>query len=54
MMLLKDQLGMYHPLSFAEDDKLRPGEGCNVQQTLQNFFQEAESVRVKMADLPGL
>ena len=27
---------------------------CNVQQTLQNFVQEAESVRVNMADLAGL
>ena len=26
IMLLKDPLGMYHSLSFAEDDKLRPGE----------------------------
>ena len=44
-------------LSFAEDDKLRPGE--DVTSTTQHqifdekFDQEPESVRVKMADLAG-
>ena len=33
---------------------LPPPNKCNVQQTLQNFVQEAESVRVNMADLAGL
>ena len=56
MMLLKDSLGMYHSLSFAEDDKQRPGEDVTSSkcQMLQNFVQEAESVRVNMADLAGL
>ena len=44
-------------LSFAEDDKLRPGE--DVTSTSQHqifdekFDQEPENVRIKMVDLAG-
>ena len=55
-MLLKDPLGMYHSLSFAEDDKLRPGEdvtSTSQGQKFQKFEEYPKSVRIKMADLAG-
>ena len=56
IMLLKDSLGMYHSLSFAEDDKLRPGEdvtSTSQGQKFQKFEEYPKSVRIKMADLAG-
>ena len=55
-MLLKDPLGMYHSLSFAEDDKLRPGEdvtSTSQGQKFQKFEEYPKSVQIKMADLAG-
>ena len=37
IMLLKDPLGMYHSLSFAEDDKLRPGQDVTSTSQGQKF-----------------
>ena len=56
IMLLKDPLGMYHSFSFAEDDKLRPGEdvtSTSQGQKFQKFEEYPKSVRIKMADLAG-
>ena len=56
IMLLKDPLDMYHSLSFAEDDKLRPGEdvtSTSQGQKFQKFEEYPKSVRIKMADLAG-
>ena len=52
-MLLKVPLGMYHSLSFAEDDKLRPGEDVTSTSQGQKFEEYPKSVRIKMADLAG-
>ena len=40
LMLLKDPLGMYHPLSFAEDDKLRPEEDVTSDKRCKNSFRK--------------
>ena len=56
IMLLKDPLGMYHSLSFAEDDKLRPREdvtSTSQGQKFQKFEEYPKSVRINMADLAG-
>ena len=39
-MLLKDPLGMYHPLSFAEDDKLRPKEDVTSSKRCKISFKK--------------
>ena len=55
-MFLKDPLGMYHSLSFAEDDQLRPGEdvtSTSQGQKFQKFEEHPKSVRINMADLAG-
>ena len=39
-MLLKDPLGMYHPPSFAEDDKLRPGKDVTSSKRCKISFKK--------------
>ena len=40
MMLLKDPLGMYHSLTFAEDDKQRPGEDVTSSKRCKISFKK--------------
>ena len=40
-----------YPLSFAEDNKLRPGEVVTSIRQCQNFAESSKRVRSKMADL---
>ena len=40
MMLVKDPLGMYHSLSFAEDDKQRPGEDVTSSKRCKISFKK--------------
>ena len=39
-MLLKDPLGMYHSLTFAEDDKQRPGEDVTSSKRCKISFKK--------------
>ena len=43
MMLLKDSLGMYHSLSFAEDDKQRPGEDVTSSKCCKISFKKQKA-----------
>ena len=53
MLLKPTGYVIFYPLSFVEDDKLRPRRMKRPPDNFQKFDEEPENVRVKIADLAG-